>query len=122
MVRSYVRLRDHKNLADAEFKKSMERVNKGMQKLENNMLGHLNQTGATSIACKGTGTVYLLTRESATVKDRGAFLDFVRENNLWDALDARANKPFIKQYMDDRGEEVPGVKFSAIKQVGVRRG
>lgn len=122
MVESYVRLRDHKEAAEKEFKKGMERVVAGMGKLEALMLKHLQDTGGTSLACKGTGTVYIKTRESATVKDREAFLEFIVKNDLWIGLDARANKPFIKQYMDQHGAEVPGVKWSAIQQVGVRRG
>jgi len=122
MVRSYVRLRDHKEAADKEFKKSMERVRLGMDKLEAMLLKHLEDTGGTSLRCKDTGTVYIKTRETATVKDREVFLNFIQENEFWDALDARANKPFIKEYMTEQGKEVPGVKWSAIKQVGIRRG
>lgn len=122
MVQSYVRLRDHKQAADKEFKKSMERVNAGMDKLEALMLKHLQDTGGTSLACKGVGTVYLKAHESATVKDREAFLKFVVEQNLWDALDARANKPFVKEFMKEQGDDVPGVKFTAVQTVGVRRG
>ena len=122
MVRSYVRLRDHKKAANDEFKKSMTRVNEGMAKVEALLLKHFQDTGATSFACKGTGTAYIKTQESATVKDRDAFLKFILDNQLFDALDARANRPFVKQFMDERGQEVPGVKWSAIQQVGIRRG
>ena len=122
MVRSYVRLRDYKKAAEDEFKKSMERVVLGMEKMENLMLKHMQETGGTSFAAKGVGTIYIKTRETATVKDRKAFLDFISLNNLWIGLDVRANKPFVKQYMDEHDADVPGIKFTAIQQVGVRRG
>jgi hypothetical protein len=119
MVRNFIRLRDHKKAAEEEFKKSMERVNQGMAKLEALMLDHLSQSGANSINTDH-GTVYILERTSATVKDRDAFIQYVVDNNAWDALDVKANKPFIKAQLDE-GVVVPGVNFSSVNTVGVRR-
>ncbi len=121
MVRNYIKLRDHKEKAERDLKKSLERVTEGMAKLEGMMLDHLNQSGGTSLTCKGIGTVYIKTRESASVKDREAFLSFIMENDLWGLLDARANKPNVKK-MFDEGTVVPGVNLSSMKTVGVRRG
>jgi len=120
MVSNYIRLRDHKAEADAEFKKSMTRVNDGMKKLESLMLKHLNDTGGTSLACKGTGTCYINTKYTATVSERETFLNHVVENNLWEALDVKANKKYIREAAAD-GTVIPGVKLSSIQIVGVRR-
>lgn len=122
MVRAYVRLRDHKEAAEKALKKSLERVVQGMDKLEALMLDHLNDTGASSITCKGIGTVYGKTRDSASVKDRDAFLEFIKENDLWDLLDARANKAVVRKLMEETGTVPPGVNVSSMKTVGVRRG
>lgn len=119
MVRQYITLRDHKKAADAEFKKSMERVNLAMQRLEGELLQHLQDTGADSLACEA-GTVYRNTQNSATVKDVGAFREWVVEHDNWDAVDLRANKVAIQQLLED-GIEVPGVKFTSVHTVGVRR-
>jgi len=119
MVRNYVRLRDHKKAADTEFKKSMERVNEGMRKLEGMMLAHLNDTGAKNIATD-EGTVYKNTKYSATVRDRDTFLTHCRETEEWDALDVRANKTYVREQADD-GNVIPGVELSSIVTVGVRR-
>lgn len=119
MVRNYIRLRDHKKEADTEFKKSMERVNEGMKKLEGMMLNHLNESGAKNIATD-EGTVYRNTKYSATVRDRDVFLTHVREHDEWDALDVRANKTYIREHADD-GNVIPGVELSSIVTVGVRR-
>lgn len=119
-VARYIKLRDHKKAADEEYKKSMERVNKAMEVLANELHAHLLETGADNVGCD-TGTVYLRTETSCTVVDQAAFLAFCKDNEEWDALDVKANKTFAKELME-RGEELPpGVKVSQFQTVGVRR-
>ena len=119
LVANYIRLRDYKKKAEDEFKKSMERVNSAMDKLATQALAHMAETGADSIATPA-GTVYRNTQWSATVQDKPAFLDFVKESGEWDALDVRANKTYVRAAADE-GKLVPGVTLSSISTVGVRR-
>lgn len=119
LVAQYITLRDHKKAADAEFKKSMERVNLAMEKLEGQLLQALQDLGADSIACDA-GTVYRNTQNSATVKDAKAFRDWVVNEGNWDVVDLRANKVAVQQLLE-AGTEVPGVKFTSVHTVGVRR-
>jgi hypothetical protein len=119
-VARYIRLRDHKKAADEEYKKSMERVNKAMEVLANELHAHLLESGADNVGCEA-GTVYLRSETTCTVVDREAFLEFCRNNEEWDALDVKANKTYAKELME-RGEELPpGVKVSTFQTVGVRR-
>ena len=119
-VARYIKLRDHKKAADEEYKKSMERVNKAMEVLANDLHAYLLESGAEHIGCD-TGTVYLKTEVSCTVEDREKFLAFCKDNEEWDALDVKANKTFARELME-KGEELPpGVKVSAYQTVGVRR-
>ena len=120
MVRNYIRIRDHKERAEKEFKEGMERVNKGLKKLEASMLTHLQSTGGNSLKTD-FGTVYISTKYSATVDDRDTFLDWVRGKNQWEALDVRANKTFVRTFTDETSEVVPGVKLTGMTKVNVRR-
>lgn len=120
MVSNYIKLRDYKQRANDEFKSSMAKVNLAMEKLEATLLDHLNQTGGTSLACDG-GTVYKNMQYSATVKDQPAFLKWVREHNEWDALDLKANKTFVKSMAEETGAVPPGINFTQLQTVGVRR-
>lgn len=119
MVDNYIKLRDYEKKAKAEFDKSMERVKKGKLKLENELLKHLNETEQNSIA-SDAGTAYVITRTSASVKDPEAFLSFIRDSGLWEALDVRANKKFVEE-QTAKAAMVPGVKLSSMNTVGVRR-
>lgn len=119
-VAAYIKLRDYIKAAKDEFEKSLERPNSAMEKLEAELLDHLNQSGANSLSCDD-GTVYRNTQFSATVENREAFRDFVEKNNLWEAMDIRANKTFVREFMEEKGDGMPGIKTSTRVTVGVRR-
>jgi hypothetical protein len=121
MVSHYIRLRDYKKAADEEYKKSMERVNQAMDKLESQLLAHLQETGAQSLAC-AQGTVYRNTQYSASVESRDTFMEWVlADPERLEALDVKANKTFVKDMANEKGEVPPGVKFTQMHTVGVRR-
>ena len=119
-VAAYIRLRDYKKAAEEEFKKSLKRVIDAMEKLEVELLNDLNASGANSLSCDA-GTVYKNTQFSATVENREAFREYVVKNDLWEAMDIRANKTFVKEFMEREGTPLPGVKVTQIATVGVRR-
>lgn len=118
-VAAYIKLRDHKKAAEDEFKKSMERVNNAMEVLEGELLQHLTDTGASSLACDA-GTVYRNTRTNASVQDRAAFFRWAMDGRE-EAMDIKANSTFVREHMDETGEPVPGVKVTQMHTVGVRR-
>lgn len=118
-VAAYIKLRDYKQQAEKAFKDSMSRVYEGMEKLEGELLQDLHDTGASSIACDA-GTVYARTEMSATVENRDAFMAAVKKGH-WEALDVKANKTFIRDYMEQTSEMFPGVKVTQRATVGVRR-
>lgn len=119
-VAAYIRLRDYKKAAEEEFKKSLKRVNDAMEKLEGELLNDLNASGANSLSCDA-GTVYKNTQLSATVENREVFREYVVKNDLWEAMDIKANKTFVKEFMEREGTPLPGVKVTQIATVGVRR-
>jgi hypothetical protein len=119
-VAAYIRLRDHIKASEDEFKLSMKRPRDAMEKLEAELLDHLNETGGNSLSCDD-GTVYKSTATTATVENREAFREFVIEHNLWEAMDIRANKTFAREYMEEKGEILPGLKVTQVATVNIRR-
>lgn len=119
-VGAYIKLRDFKKSAEDELKKSLERTNAAMDKLEAELLDELNTSGAKSLSCDA-GTVYRNVQLSATVENREAFLNHIQANDLWEALDVKANKTFIKELLEKSQESLPGLKITQVNTVGVRR-
>lgn len=119
-IANYIRLRAHKKLADAEYKKGMERVNDAMTKLEAELMKDIQASGGNSISADD-GTVYIKTQSSASVKDRDAFFKFVFQTKNLELLDARANKAVVRELLAG-GTTVPGVNYTEMQQVGIRKG
>jgi hypothetical protein len=116
----YIKLRDTKKQKDDEHKKSLEKLVAAMDKIEAGILEFLNSSGANSIA-SDAGTAYKSVQLSATVEDKAAFMSFVKETDQFEALDIKANKTFVKEYMEENQEVPPGVKVSQMSTIGVQR-
>ncbi len=120
LVGAYIKLRDKKEAAQAEFKKSLEATNQVMTMLEGVLLQKLEELGVDSLTAKGIGTVYRNTSDSATVQDKAEFREWVESTGNWDVVDMRANKTVVRDMLN-KGELVPGVKFTSTHTVGIRR-
>jgi hypothetical protein len=87
----------------------------------------LHETGAENMKTKH-GTVYTTVFESCTVADADTFFDWVRENQAWEFLERRVSKAPVLHMMGDREDNgrplppPPGVNYTAIKKIGVRKG
>lgn len=119
-IGQYVQLRDYKAEAKKQWDESMERVNAAMKKLEAEFLAHLQETEQESVRTKN-GTVYKKTQSSCSVQDRDEFFQWANATGNEDAMDIRANKTNVRKLLNN-GVVVPGVNYSQIIQVGVRRG
>ena len=116
----YIKLRDTKKEKDEAHKESLKKVVAAMDRLEAGLLEHLNDAGVNSVA-SDAGTAYKSVMVSATVEDKTAFLSFVKETDQFEAMDIKANKTWVKEYLDENQEVPPGVKVSQIQTVGVQR-
>jgi hypothetical protein len=116
----YIKLRDTKKEKDEAHKLNCAKIVAAMEKLEGALLEFLDANGVQNVASTA-GTVYKSTQISATVADKDAFMAFVKETDQYEALDIKANKTFVKDYLDENQEAPPGVKVSQINTVGVQR-
>ena len=121
MIAAYITIRDHKKKADDEFKKSMERTNAALEKLEAQILSELDANGLQSSNAKGVGTAYVRIATSMTTESRDELLKWAVKNRELDALDIRPNKTIIGEKLA-KGEIVPGVKVEQTRLIGVRKG
>ncbi len=119
-IGAYVRIRDKKAEMQEEFKIALKPLNEALLKLDNEFLEELNDTGAEALNTK-EGTVYKITRASASVQDRDEFLKYVFDQENLELLDVKANKTVVRELALE-GVAVPGVKYSESIQIGVRRG
>lgn len=119
-IAQYVALRDKIKALDDAHKKKMEPFREMLDQIGGLLLTHLQTVGGDSIATP-SGTVYKTVKNSATIKDGKAFFDFVTQNNEWDLLDKKANVTAVMEFIEQHKATPPGVNFSAVITVGVRR-
>lgn len=120
VVDRYVKLRDRKKDLKTEFDKKTEAIDAAMEKLENFLLKTMSEQGVDSVKT-GAGTAYISVKSSATVGDRDAFIQYIRDNDAWALLDVKANKTAVQEYRTEQDNLPPGVNWSEMRAVNIRR-
>lgn len=121
LVDQYVRLRDRLKEADEKHNEKMKPAKDYLQSLNGALMAQLQQMGMDS-AKTIHGTAYMSERKSATVGDADAFRNYVIEHGEFDLADWRANATAVADYAGEhQGQLPPGVNYSTVLTVGVRR-
>lgn len=119
-IAQYRQLRDIIKAEDEAHKKRMEDKRKVLDMLGDIILSMLNQTGQKS-AATDAGTAYITKKVSATIADAAAFKRHVIGAEDWDLIDWRANKTATEQFVKDNNAPPPGINYSEMNKVGVRK-
>ena len=117
LIQKYVLIRDAKDAAKKLFDGETKRITDALVKLDGMILEALGD--AESVKTE-FGTAYTKKRSSASVKDRDEFFNWAVATGNLEAIDMKANAKIVRELLDE-GVVVPGVKYSASTQVGVRR-
>lgn len=120
VVDQYVRLRDAIKLADDAHDAKTKPARAALEKLNDELLGMLNATGQESAKTE-FGTAYVTSRKSASVADVAQFRRFVIGSAAWDLIDFRASVSGVEGFIEDNKSPPPGVNFTVVNKVGVRR-
>ena len=119
LVAKYVKLRDHIDNTEELVKKHLQPFKAKKDEITADLLKLLDDQG-TVMARTKHGTVSARVRRSSPLTDPEIFMDFVRENDLLELLDRRANTEAVVAYANEHeGVLPPGVKINAIRYVGV---
>ena len=121
IVEHYVALRDHKSRLDAEHKARIAEIEAQMHNAEVFLLDHLNQNGLDRVGT-GAGTVYVTVKTMPALKDKSAFLDYIRSTGEVELLQARVSSTAVKEFMENHNNQLPpGVEVTTAREVSVRR-
>lgn len=120
-VAQYIKLRDHITAKEKAHKEEIKPFKDTLEKLNAVMLTALNAAGGDSMAT-ASGTVYRTRKKSATIADMSLFWDWVVNNDGFDFVDKKANASRVEEYINEHdGSLPPGVNFTQVEVVGVRR-
>lgn len=119
-VAQYVGLRDKIKALDDAHKEKMKPFREMLDTLGGVLLDHLKNISADSVATS-SGTVYKTVKNSASIADGTAFWQYVSEHEEWDLIDKKANVSAVLDYIEQHNSPPPGVNFTSVITVGVRR-
>lgn len=120
LVAKYIELRDKKAVFKNEYDEKVAKIDQTLDKIEAKMLEVMQTVGMDAIRT-ANGTVYSEVKVSSSTADKAAFLDFVRENDLWQLVDMRPLKSAIKEYRDVNDDLPPGINWREERVVQFRR-
>lgn len=121
IVEHYIALRDHKSRLDAEHKARIAEIDAQMGNAEAFLLNHLNENGLDRIGA-GAGTVFVQVKTMPSLKDKGAFIEFIKQTGQVELLQARVSSTAVKEFMEHNNNQLPpGVDITTAREVSVRR-
>jgi hypothetical protein len=119
LVANYVAVRDHIDEAEEVIKKHLAPFRAKKDELTAELIKLLDEQG-TEMARTNHGTVSKLKRNTAVCSDPDEFMDYVRENDLYELLDRRANATACMEHAkQNKGVLPPGVKINTVRYIGV---
>jgi hypothetical protein len=120
VIGTYVKLRDHRDQLREEAKAKEKPVTQKMEKLEAWLMKKANELGVESFKTD-LGTAYLTSKVTVSVADKESFVNFIKEEDMFELLTISANKTAVNEYLDENEELPPGINRSVIRTVNVNR-
>ena len=122
VISAFIKTRDEIEAKEKAVKAEVAELKALQEKRSMWLIGTMDKIGATSL--KGAaGTCFIDWKDSATVADSGAFLDWVHDD--WDErktfLENRVSKTAVKQRLEDGETPPPGVNYTKVKDIKIRR-
>jgi len=120
IISAYIKVRDLKDEVEARHKEELKPYKEKLEILGSALLEIMQNVGTGEL--KGpAGVAFRTTKTSATVADRETFKQFCEAHDLWDLADIRASKTAIADYKQEHGDLPPGIRWSSMYDVNVRR-
>jgi hypothetical protein len=119
-VEQFVKLRDKIKEIKERHKSELKEYTETLEQLSSALLDHLNKQGADNVGTSH-GTVYKTSKKSASIADMSAFWTYVVSQGDFDMVDKKANPTAVAEYIEKNKSPPPGVNFSVMETIGVRR-
>lgn len=120
VIEKYIETRDLIESKKKALEAELAELKEVQEKRETWLRGKMDELGVTSLK-SARGTCFVDWKDSATVSDWEQFLSWVKENEEYDFLEHRVSKTAVKQRLDDSQPPPPGVSYTKIKDVKIRR-
>ena len=123
LISAFVKIRDARAQRKAAYTNEDSADKEKQEKIESEFLRRFHERGVTSVSARGLGNAHMKIATSATVADRGVYLDWILADpeERISFLDVKANKTSVLQYRDANDDLPPGINWSETQVVEFRR-
>jgi len=122
VIDAFVKTRDEIEAIEAEAKAKVAPLKERQKKQQAYIQRHMEEQGIKTIRTD-SGTAYINVAESVRVGDWDALLEYIRTTEEYELLNKAVNKTAALEMMGEKrqNQPPPGVKYTAIREVRVRR-
>lgn len=120
LISKYVELRDAKEAITAKAKADAEPITAAMDTIGSVLLNLMNESGETSKKTSA-GTAFIKLNEFVGVENWDVTLEFIANHGMQHMLKRDINKTAALEFMKETGNIPPGLKYTASREVQVRR-
>lgn len=120
IIKKYVELRDAIDAVNAEAKKKVAALVEAQDTISSVLMKLAKEQGVTSFKTE-SGTAFIATKDHAGVADWPRVIEFIEQNKAWNLLNKAVNKTAVKEYIDQHEIPPPGVNYTVMQEIQVRR-
>ena len=120
VIQKFVETRDKIAEIEKECKARVADLKAMQDKRAEWLKGQMDALGVESLKA-AHGTCFVDWKDSATVADWDAFREWVIVNEEWEFFERRVSKTAVKQRLDEGEITPPGVNYTKVKDVKIRR-
>ena len=121
IVKRYVEIRDLIKTKEDAHKAEIAGLKRNLEVIEAYLLQDMSAHGENSFSTEA-GTAYIKTSEYLKVADKQVFLEFVKEQGDLTFMTVSASKTQCLEFKENTGHLPPGLNYTAVKEIGIRRG
>lgn len=120
LVKYYIELRDRRAARKTAYEEENDADKVKQEYIEGVILQRYTVAGIES-ARTAYGTAYKTKVTSASVGDRDAFMNHVKQNEAFELLEVRCSKEAVQQYINEHNDLPPGVNWREEIHIRVQR-
>jgi hypothetical protein len=120
IIAKYITLRAEVDKRTNALKAELKPLNEAMEAIETYFLALINTTGQTQFGTS-VGTAFKTTKTGCNIENKSEFLAHLKKEDAWHLLTLSANKTAVGEYIDQHNVAPPGIKWTAITAVQIRK-
>jgi len=120
IVKKYIELRDAAERITKEAKTKVAELEAAQDTLASVLMKLAQEQGVTSFKTDA-GTAFIATKTHAGVADWNRVVEYIKANDAFNLLNKAVNKTAVQEYIQKHETPPPGVNWTTMQEIQVRR-